>query len=319
MKKNILMVGLVVVVGLNTVLNMAAKDESPVAAPSKAEIKEETPLTISGYEPFVFRKIEETELRLHVIKPKGWKASDNLPCFVFFFGGGWAHGSPKGSLLWTKWAANHGMVGIAPDYRTLSRHGSTVEDSVSDGRAAVRWVQAHAAELGVDPAKIICSGASAGGHLAAWTAIPGKGPGADDPGGPNPQPAALVLLCPASDTTASGSAGAQKRFNGSAARALACSVTDQIPAKMPPTIIFHGTADAAVPYANSKALQDKLAASGNRSELVTFEGGKHMYWTAGAGKEWASDKQKTENDITKFLSSLKLIHESSGKPKSNLP
>ena len=139
-----------------------------------AQAQDDTPESLPGFEAHVFRTIEKTELRLHVIKPKDWSGTDKRPCFVFFFGGGWTTGNPKGSIMWTKWASDHGLVGIAPDYRTFSRHQSTIENSVSDARAAVRWVQAHAAELGIDPAKIISSGVSAGGHLAAWTAIPGR-------------------------------------------------------------------------------------------------------------------------------------------------
>ena len=154
-----------------------------------------TPLSIPGSEPFVFRKVGETELRLHVVKPAGWSKSDRRPCLVSFFGGGWSSGTPASSIKWAKWAAGLGLVGFAPDYRTRQRFGGTPEDCVSDGRAAVRWVQEHADELGVDPAKIIAQGGSAGGHIAAWTAIPSPGPGTNDPA-PNRLPAALVLLNP---------------------------------------------------------------------------------------------------------------------------
>jgi len=286
---------------------LAEEIASPDKSKRKGEVKERSPSSMPGYEPFVFRKISGMELRLHVVKPKGWQAADQRPCVIFFFGGGWENGSPKGSLQWTKWAAEQGMVGVAPDYRTGAQYGGTIEDCISDGRAAMIWVQAQAKELGIDPAKIICAGASAGGHLAAWTAITHKGPGKDDPGAPQPQPAALVLLCPATDTTLTGSAGARRKLGDSSERGLACSVTAQIPAKMPPTLIFHGTDDSAVPYVNSKALTDKLIATGNRCELITIEGGKHMYWTAGAGPGWQDDKKKTEKEVTAFLAGLGLL------------
>ena len=286
---------------------LAEKKASPDNLKRKEEIKAKSPATMPGYDPFVFRKISEIELRLHVVKPDHWQAADQRPCLIFFFGGGWENGNPKGSLQWTKWAAEQGMVGVAPDYRTGAQYGGTIEDCISDGRAAMIWVQIHAKELGIDPAKIICAGASAGGHLAAWTAITHKGPGRDDPGWPQPQPAALVLLCPATDTTLTGSAGARRKLGDSQERGLACSVTAQIPAKMPPTLIFHGTDDSAVPYANSKALHDKLIATENRCELITFEGGKHMYWTAGAGPRSQDDKKRTEQEVTSFLASLGLL------------
>jgi acetyl esterase len=277
----------------------------PSATPS-ATPPEQTPLSIPGSEPFVFRTIGETELRLHVVKPKGWTASAKLPCLVSFFGGGWTHGTPAHSIEWARWAAEHGMVGVAPDYRTSERYKGTPEDCVSDARAAVRWVQSHAAELGVDSSRIICAGGSAGGHVAAWTAIPGKGPGADDPGAPDPLPVALVLFNPVTDTKDSGYGGA-KRFGGSAERALACSVPDQMPAKMPPTIVFHATADQVVHYKNSTDFRDKLVAAGNQCELITFEGLGHSYYSKKYGAEGAAAKVKTEEEMGKFLGSLGLI------------
>lgn len=273
------------------------------AAPKKPDV---TPLGFPDSETFVFRKLGKTELRLHVAKPKGWTKDAALPCMVTFFGGGWSSGSPAKSIAWARWAASQGLVGIAPDYRTRNRYKGTPEDCVSDGRAALTWVLAHAAELGIDPHKIIVEGGSAGGHIAAWTAIPTPGPGKNDPA-PAIRPAALVLLNPVTDTKASGYGG-PKRFGGSAARALACSVTDQMPTDMPPSIVFHATGDTTVPYANSVAYRDKLVAAGSRCELVTFEGLGHSYnsTTKFGAKGKAADK-KTKADTVAFLSSLGLL------------
>jgi len=229
-----------------------AADAEPDAAPAKkADV---TPLAIPGSEASVFRTVGTNELRLHVVKPEGWTKGDRRPCMVCFFGGGWVSGTPETSVGWAKWAAARGLVGVAPDYRTRTRFKGTPEDCVSDGRAAVSWVEAHADELGIDPAKIIAQGVSAGGHVAAWTAIPSPGPGKDDPA-PKFLPVALVLLNPVTDTK-EGGYGGPKRFGGDAGRALACSVPDQMPAKMPPTIVFHATADQTVPYTNSVAFRD---------------------------------------------------------------
>ena len=264
-----------------------------------------TPLSLPGSEPFVFRTAGTNELRLHVVKPAGWSKKDRRACMVCFFGGGWNNGNPEKSIGWAKWAAGLGLVGISPDYRTRDRLGGTPEDCVSDGRAAVRWVQEHADELGVDPAKIIVEGASAGGHVAAWTAISSPGPGKDDPA-PEIQPAALVLVNPVTDTK-DGGYGGTKRFGGDAARALACSVPDQMPVKMPPTIVFHATADTTVPYANTVAFRDKLVSNGICCELVTFEGLGHSYYSSKFGEEGKAAYNKTCEDAAAFLASLGLI------------
>lgn len=269
------------------------------------KVVEETPLNIPGSEPFIYRKVGDAEMRLHCVKPKGWSAENRRACFVSFFGGGWSSGSPAKSIGWAKWAASQGLVGIAPDYRTRLRFDGTPEDCVSDGRAAVAWVVAHAAELGIDPKKIIVEGGSAGGHVAAWTAIPSAGPGNDSPA-MNMQPAALVLLNPVTDTTASGYGG-PKRFSNDAARAAACSVPAQMPAKMPPAIVFHATGDTTVDYANSVAFKDKLVSQGNRCELVTFEGLGHSYNSSKYGEAGKAADKKTREDVATFLVSLGLM------------
>ena len=294
------------------VVASASFTPAPLATPTPVE---KTPLSLPSSTPFVFRKIGETELLLHVTKPAGWKASEKLPCLISFFGGGWVNGTPSHSIEWARWAAEHGIVGVAPDYRTRSRFNSQPEDSVSDARAAVRWVQEHASELGVDPSRIICSGGSAGGHVAAWTAIPAKGPGVDDPGAPSPLPVALILFNPVTDTKDSGYGGT-KRFGGSSHRALACSVPDQMPAKMPPTIIFHAKADKTVPFKNSTDFLDKLVATGNRCELVSFEGLGHSYYSTKYGAEGAAAKVTTKQEMERFLVILGLLQATSSSTNS---
>ena len=282
----------------------------PPAAEKKAEV---TPLSLPGSEPFVFRKIGDVELRLHVVKPKGWTKDDKRPCMVSYFGGGWSSGTPESSIRWAKWAATHGLVGIAPDYRTRTRFQAVPEDCISDGRAAVRWIEEHAAELGIDPAKIIASGGSAGGHVAAWTAIAVPGPGKDDPA-PAILPAALILFNPVTDTK-EGGYGGPKRFGNKPERALAASVPDQMQAKMPPAIVFHATADTTVPYANSVAFRDKLIATGNRCELVTFEGLGHSYYSTKYGEAGKAALEKTQDEAAKFLTSLGLFETDSASKK----
>jgi acetyl esterase len=286
-----------------TMISVRADSDKPTVG----KPKEVTPLSLPGSEPFIFRKVGEIELRLHVVKPDAWSKGGARSCLVSFFGGGWNGGTPERSIRWAKWASEHGMVGIAPDYRTRDRLGGTPEDCVADGRRAIAWVRAHSVELGIDPAKIVVLGGSAGGHVAAWTAIPSAGPGPDDPAlEPESQPAALVLLNPVTDTKVSGYGG-PKRFGGDAARALGCSVPDRMPAKMPPSIVFHATADTVVPYANSVAFRDKLVANGNRCELVTFEGLGHSYNSTRFGAAGKAADQKTCEEMALFLTNLKLI------------
>jgi len=282
--------------------------ETNVPSPvSMTDTNEITSLTLPGSESFVFKKVGDVELRLHVVKPKDWRATDKRPCLVTFFGGGWSSGTPSKSIIYAKWAARYGLVGVAPDYRTRKRFDAKPEDCVSDGRAAVRWIQDHTSELGVDPAKIVVQGSSAGGHVAAWTAIqdPVTPDTASDPV-PNPAPKGLILLWPVTDTGTNGYGG-PKRFGNDEARANNLSVTGRMPAKMPPALVFHGTGDKTVKFENSQAFSDKMKANGNSCELIVFPDAPHSPQSSKEGEKGKIVKAKIEKESLKFLEKLGLV------------
>jgi acetyl esterase len=280
--------------------SLSAKEKTPTAAPAvkAAPVSKETPVTLPGAEAFVYRNADGLVMRLFVVKPKNWKATDRRPGLMFFFGGGWTTGTPANSVGWAKIAAQLGMIGIAPDYRTNGRNNTSPLASVADGRAALHWVQAHAAELGLDAEKIVVGGNSAGGHVALWTGITHTPPGSNPAEAPLYKPAALFLTSAVSDTS-SETGYTPKRF-GADARAL--SPVHQLDAKMPPVLAFHGDADKTVPLAESLALRDKLTASGNLCELIIVPGGSHNF--GGELPEW---REKTRTLLADFLRRQKLL------------
>jgi acetyl esterase len=257
-----------------------------------------TPVTLPGAEPYIYRDGKPEPMRLHVFKPKDWKETDRRAALVFFFGGGWTKGTPERSAGYAKWAATLGMVGIAPDYRTKERFGTTPLESVADGRAAMRWVQDHANKLGIDTNKIVVGGSSAGGHVALWTAIAHTPPGSVAGEAPRAKPFALILISPVSDTS-SATGYTPKRF-GENTEAL--SPVHQLDPKMPPVLVFHGDADTTVTNRQSIALRDKLVASSNVCELVTVPGGTHGFQTQ--LPEW---KDKSRVIIKEFLTKEKIL------------
>ncbi|MGC4110465.1 MAG: alpha/beta hydrolase [Nocardioides sp.] len=104
--------------------------------------------------------------RLYV--PTG--ASSPGPLLVFFHGGGWVYGDldshdPPCRFL----AERSGVRVLSVDYRLAPEHPFPA--AADDALAAYRWVVANAASLGVDPMRLGVGGDSAGGNLAAVTAI----------------------------------------------------------------------------------------------------------------------------------------------------
>jgi acetyl esterase len=256
----------------------------------------ETPLTLPGAETFIYSELPPEPMRLHVFKPKDWSAADRRPAWIHFFGGGFLNGTPLQSAGYGRNAAKLGLVGIAVDYRVKNRHGTDASACVADARAALHWVQTHAAELGIDPQRVVVSGSSAGGHLALWTAITATPWGSDPATAPRFKPAALILLSAASDTSESGG----QRSDRFAGHGLALSPQHQLDERMPPVLMFHGDADTVVPYQYAVALEQALRGTGNDCEFVTLAGGAHHL---GTKEERATLAAKSQA----FLTRLKLL------------
>jgi acetyl esterase/lipase len=145
---------------------------------------------------FTYKKFDGGELKLTVHYPPGWKKEDRRPGIVFFFGGGWNNGKVTQFERQAEYLASRGMVAARADYRVKSRHGVTPDKCVEDAKSAIRWMRKKAADLGVDPERIVSAGGSAGGHIAACTALcPGLDAADEDPS-ISSKPNALLLFNP---------------------------------------------------------------------------------------------------------------------------
>ena len=103
-------------------------------------------------------------LPLRIYRPQG---EAPLPTLVYFFGGGWVLGSIETSDAICRRLANAVPCQvITVGYRLAPEHPFPA--AVQDCEAAVRWIAAHATELGVGPLAV--GGDSAGGNLAAVVA-----------------------------------------------------------------------------------------------------------------------------------------------------
>jgi acetyl esterase/lipase len=85
---------------------------------------------------------------------------------IWLHGGGWVTGDLDTEHLWAgKVAEESGAVVVSVGYRLSPEHRYPA--ALNDAYAALTWTAEHAAELGVDPARIAVGGHSAGGALAA--------------------------------------------------------------------------------------------------------------------------------------------------------
>ena len=190
----------------------------------------------------VYRTIGNIELKIHIFEPGNRKEKTPQPAIIFFSGGGWVKGFPEQFYPHCKYLASRGMVAMSAEYRVKNRHGTSHTACVEDGKAAVRWIRVHAAELGIDTDKITAGGASAGGHVAACTALVDDFEHADENTKICSKPAALVLFNPVVDAT-------HAKWSGLfAEHAKTLSPVHHIKKGLLPAIRFHGTADSTVPY-----------------------------------------------------------------------
>jgi acetyl esterase/lipase len=102
--------------------------------------------------------------------PEGHNPGQAGPAVVFLHGGGMIMGSvDQSDRLIAAYAAQSGVPVLAVDYRLAPEHPHPCP--VEDCYAGLAWLAAHASELGVDAARIAVMGESAGGGLAAATAL----------------------------------------------------------------------------------------------------------------------------------------------------
>ena len=114
-------------------------------------------------------------------------------CIVYFHGGAWIFGNLDTHDCMCRMLANaSGCRVISIDYRLAPEHKFPA--GVEDAIAATKWVAAKASDIGIDPARIVVAGDSAGGNLAAVVCQHAKEGG--------PKIALQVLFCPVVDISA---------------------------------------------------------------------------------------------------------------------
>jgi acetyl esterase/lipase len=122
-------------------------------------------------------------LQLDLYLPAHATASP-APGIVFVHGGGWRAGVRANFAPMAIRMAERGYAAATISYRLSPE--ALYPAAVQDARAAVRWMRTHAAEYGIDPARIAIGGGSAGGQIAALAGVsegvarfdPDDGPGA---------------------------------------------------------------------------------------------------------------------------------------------
>jgi acetyl esterase/lipase len=222
----------------------------------------------------VYKEAGGVRLSLYVFDPPDNKFSGRCPAIVFFHGGGWTGGEPSQFYRQADYLASRGMVAISVEYRLKKMHGAEPATCVKDAKSAMRWIRAHADELGIDPHRLAAGGGSAGGHLAAATAtLNGFNEDTDDLS-VDCRPDALVLFNPVFDNGPDGGYG----YDRVQAYWREFSPAHNLTHEAPPTVIFLGTKDHLIPVSTVEAYKKRMEELGSRCDLHLYEGQTHGFF-----------------------------------------
>ncbi|MEO1009751.1 MAG: alpha/beta hydrolase [Bacteroidota bacterium] len=257
-----------------------------------------TLFSIKAQEKVRYKQVDTVQLFLEIHRPEHKVSSEKYPAMIFFFGGGWKGGDRHHFLNHAQYFSKRGLVCFLADYRTENKHGTTPFESLKDAKSAMRYIRKHAAELGIDPNKIIASGGSAGGHLAAATALINPYNETTDDTSISCRPRALVLFNPVIDN---GPRGYGHERIGAAYKDF--SPLHNIKEGAPPTILFLGTRDKLIPVATAQYYQKVMQEVGSTCTLKLYQEAGHGFFNYGNFDHY----QSTVLEADAFLRSLGLL------------
>jgi acetyl esterase len=229
-----------------------------------------------------------------------------LPCHVYFHGGGFFLGTLEQADNGCRaMVRDVGCAVVSVDYPLAPEHKFPAAPEAS--YAALCWIVDHAAELGIDPARISVGGGSAGGNLAAVVALMAR-----DRAGP--KIVAQVLEIPVTDfTSAQGLSFPDEGINidvskdyqsfylrddADARNPLASPLLAQTLEGLPPALVACAEYDQLQP--EGKAYADRLAASGVPVQYRLWTG--QFHGSQGFDKLIPDEAAAYRADISRFLS-----------------
>ena len=208
-------------------------------------------------------------LTMHLLQARP-SPDGRAPGLVWVHGGAFRHGSKDSGIAKLFPFARRGYVCASIEYRLSGE--ATWPAQIEDCKAAVRYLRAHADELGLDPARIGAWGASAGGHLVAMLGVAPDRPELEGRGGWVEHSSRVQAVCdfygPAdllamvdqpSALDHNDADSPEGRLLGGPVReqpdrARSASPATYTTGHEPPFLIVHGAEDMTVPYEQSQIM-----------------------------------------------------------------
>ena len=250
---------------------------------------------------------------LDIYRPKSISA-EALPAIVWFHGGAWKVGDRKAIERIAAEQLELGFALVSVSYSLSDVAQWPVQ--CHEAKAAIRYLRANAARLGLDPEKLVAAGMSAGAHMACMLGVSAEHKQLNGRLGEHLEETTKVMgvlaLYPPTDFLS-----VSKEFDGLLDYYSEDSPVTQLlgesistapqksnlasPLKLferscPPTLLLHGDADPIVPVNQSIIMHEKLRAAGIDSQLMRFPEYTHGDYRFNRGEAAAK--------ITAFLKDL---------------
>ncbi|MEX2658755.1 MAG: alpha/beta hydrolase [Acidimicrobiales bacterium] len=232
-------------------------------------------------EGLVFGTGGERQLHCDVFRPEG--ATEPLPGVLLVHGGSWRTGDRTQLRGYGILLGRAGYVCVASEYRLIPEAPWPAQ--IHDVKAAIRWMRANAAELGIDPDRIAVEGNSAGAHLALLAA---GTPGVEELEGEGGHAGTSTHVSAAIGVYAPTLFSHQERRRGavtlaaltdlaSSSAASLASPMHHVTPDFPPTLLIHGADDELVPVHASLVMYEALAEAGVPTELHLYAEQPHAF------------------------------------------
>ena len=248
----------------------------------------------------IYKQLDSTTLYLDIYRPDSLTSNRTYPGMIFFFGGGWNSGTTEQFVPHAKYFASRGIICFLADYRVNKRHQTTPIESLKDAKSAIRFLRKNADQYRLDTSKIIAAGGSAGGHLAAATALVTSYNEETDDLSFSSVPNVLVLFNPVIDNGPGGYG-----YERIGAHYKDFSPLHNIKKGAPPTIFFLGTEDKHIPVQTAEYYKTIMEKVGSRCELHLFEGASHGFFNYRNQEYYRKTVSATDN----FLASEGFVKE----------
>ena len=212
------------------------------------------------------------------------------PLVLYIHGGRWAVGHTRHLAAFQNFPAvlaslaAEGFTVASLEYRLSGE--ARFPAQLQDAKAALRFLGKHAVEYKIDPKRVGVLGASAGGQLAALTALTCHDTGLDPAAADDVCPTAAAIWYGAFDyagvtVSPAGKAGATLLLGCdgvcSAERIRTASPITYMDAKDPPFLLIHGDGDKLIPIQQSRDGEAALRKAGVPVEAIYIPGVDHSF------------------------------------------